>query len=499
MGSQGDEETPANMERYALARDAWRQWFKYHGDAMPESDEVWKEWADYFQGNAQIEKPSQADLASILAEAHGHLDGSSAWSAHSSWQHWGGQGSAAPATQAKQREGRNANDDSMIVDADEAMICHPCEPCGVHGFLNDKAMGIYQDQKLLWRLNHSPESITVGKLVGETAWTSAVASQNDIIQHVLVDDWEQENPKLKPNLFWLLHPVGSIHNSQALVVCKTCAGVLKVRQYKSANAKPIKENADAMRIFFKIPEPQAASLPQQQAGDCYAQKLHGNDADKFKPVKRNDLCALEKGRPCEWRAEMPAYPLSAWTLQQSLDSRCRNDIETNALGPRFEQKKIDDLRFYYNRHSKSKTLSVWILCMKCQALVEIPNIKSANKELEKLAVQQLREYLCLAREEKPEADDVLEPACWFIETKTPPNEEIVQEPKTRPQSWDDDEQWSGDGGAWWDQTDQSGWRGGQWTGWSGGKGGWGGCGEAAWSTAETPGSASGHNEAIHQV
>ena len=91
-----------------------------------------------------------------------------------------------------------------------------------------------------------------------------------------------------------------------------------------------------------------------------------------------------------------------------------------------------------------------------------------------------------------------------------PNEEIVPESKTRPQSWG--ERWSGDGGnAWRGDTDQSGWTGSQWPGWSGG---WGGCGETGTAetpgsassasgeagTAETPGSAPGHNENnLHDV
>ena len=371
------------------------------GDQGRRADGTWHQWAKPTWGSQEREDAWWMSSAHEWHQTnHVRLVPSAAWQ-------------QARAQQAEQPPGDGADGGRMVAplavnqaartrSSDSMMMCAPCQ---AHGWLTNNEMSMYQHRELLTRLldkGHDDPSVVVGKEVSETAWTSAVASQNNVIYHIATPEWERHNPNLKPRLLWLLHNVDSPHSSQAMVVYRGCAGVLKVRSHKLENDRQIAVNAEAIRIFFKIPDARIASLPKQGAQDCVAQKLHGNPGGINGPDSYDmdrKLYAVETGDPCGWHPDMPANRITKSKLYDSLEGR-----KPGALGKRFEDKDCEELRFYLNYKSKAATHTLHIFCMKCQTRVEIHNVKSPCDEDVRKAVVKLRKYLWLARDEPSSAN-----------------------------------------------------------------------------------------------
>ena len=180
------------------------------GDQGRRADGTWHQWAKSTWGS---EEGKNAWWTSSAHEWYQENHAPCRW-AKSRWG-W------AEAQGTSQSSRDDADGDRMVVDdgnlfaecpATQAPLTAKLAPCDVHGWLTSKQKAMYQDRKLLRRLldrdlDGYDDSVVVGKLVSETAWTSAVASRNDVIYHIAMAEWESENPNVKKMLFWLLHNV----------------------------------------------------------------------------------------------------------------------------------------------------------------------------------------------------------------------------------------------------------------------------------------------------
>ena len=353
------------------------------------------------------------------------------WSKDNAWQ--GGAHSWASATgggnegngqagRGIQRGGDDAEAQSDFDDLRAFMergasqpVMMKCDPCEMHGWMNreeQKRLGwgpeelvMFQKRSLLQRLLQTTddvydESVSVGKIRDETSWITAVASQNNVINHITTQMWVDKNPHLKSELIWMLHNVDSKTVSQATVVCKRCAAVFKVRGYKAPDANIVARNAEAIRRFFLIPDPKAASLPKQEYTSCMMHGLHGNPyAEEVLEGKADgNLYAAEKHEvqgQTNWHPSFPDFAISKETLYTSLEGRY-----PGALGGEFLRKDTTELKFYHNNKSKSKYGVLHIMCMRCQTRVQIPDVKASPTEtatLHRMAIR-LRRYLQLKRE-----------------------------------------------------------------------------------------------------